>query len=167
MQLHFYQNIYEPDFNLGTLNSEEIKRVEDHHLSDSFPVGAAIALHYLTLGFFSFIYYGLKHDELPKLRSDDPNGLMAVGLMFVPLFNLYWQFMLWVRLVKRLEFQYKLKNAPCPVNRDLAIACMICKMIPGINFVSFLVLMPILISQIQEAIDGLVNKNAYNTGYTN
>ncbi len=167
MQLHYYENIYEPGFNIEALSIEERKRLGDHHFSDSFPVAGAIVLHYITLGLFSFIYYGMKHDDLPKLRSDDPNALMAVLLMFVPLFHLYWRFMLWVRLVRRLEFQYRLKGRVCPVNKDLAIACMVCSLIPVANLVNFFILMPILISRIQNAIDDLAVKNAYNTGYTN
>ena len=166
MQLHYYENIYEPEFDLGTLSPEERVWVGQHHFSDDFPVVAAIILHYLTLGIFSFIFYGLKHDDLPKLKNDDPNGLAAALLMFVPLFNYYWRFMCWVRLVRRLEFQYRLKGLACPVNKDLAIACMVCTFIPLANLVNFFILMPILISRIQAAIDGLNMDNQYNTSYS-
>ena len=167
MHIQFHDNIYDPEFDLGSLTPGDRKRATEHLLADRFSTVGAILLHYVTLGIFSFVYYGMKHDDLPKLKSDDPNALMAVGLMFVPLFNLYWQFMLWVRLVRRLQFQYRLRGQSSPVQPDLAITCAVCNLIPGINLISFLILMPMLISRIQEAVDRLAGQNHYNAGYTN
>lgn len=167
MHIQYHQNIYDDNFDLNTLSAEERKQAAAHQLGDPFPVAAAIILHYITLGIFSFIYYGLKHDDLPKLKSDDPNGLAAALLMFVPLFNCYWRFMCWVRLVRRLEFQYRLKGQESPVKHGLAVACMVCTFIPLANLVNFLILMPILISRIQAAIDGLGEANAFNKDYAN
>lgn len=60
-----------------------------HHLT-SFPVASLVLLHFVTAGVFTIVHLNMLHERMPRLRRDDPSATVAVGLCFVPLFNLYW-----------------------------------------------------------------------------
>ncbi|MDY6811526.1 MAG: hypothetical protein SW127_21375, partial [Actinomycetota bacterium] len=42
---------------------------------------------------------------MPRLRRDDPSATVAIGLCFVPVFNLYWFFFSYRRLCVRINEQ--------------------------------------------------------------
>ena len=66
-----------------------------------FPVIPLLLLHFLTLGIFTFLWMLSRHGTLPKYRADDPSAAKAIGLCFVPFYNLYWIVVVMVRLVDR------------------------------------------------------------------
>lgn len=80
-----------------------------------FPVWLLIALHYLTLGVFSFFWVTSLHGRLPRNSPDEPSGLRAVGLMLVPLVNLYWMFTCYPLLVTRLNRIRERRGLPADV----------------------------------------------------
>lgn len=45
----------------------------------------------------------LSHGSLPQVRDDDPSAGKALGFMFIPFFNIYWAFFVWLRLCDRLN----------------------------------------------------------------
>jgi hypothetical protein len=45
----------------------------------------------------------MNHGNLPKVRDDDPSVAKAIGFLFIPFFNLYWAFFVWLRLIDRLN----------------------------------------------------------------
>lgn len=146
-------DVYSEDFNVSNLKHKEQFM---HHRLTEFPVWACIILHYVTLGIFSFIYFGLKHGDLPKVKDDDPSAGKAIGFSFIPFFNLYWMFIFWLRLVDRINFQLKLRHKDPEISKGLAIATVILMIIPYISLISFLILSPILIGFIQSANNNLV-----------
>ncbi len=80
-----------------------------------FPVWLLVALHYLTLGVFSFFWITSLHGRLPRNSPDEPSGLRAVGLMLVPLVNLYWMFTCYPLLVTRLNRIRERRGLPTDV----------------------------------------------------
>ncbi|HYU60136.1 MAG TPA: hypothetical protein VEK39_05200, partial [Solirubrobacterales bacterium] len=73
-----------------------------------------------------------------------------------PFFNLYWQFIFWLRLVDRINFQYRLRGAPDAVSRDLALWTIILSFFAWILPVSPILAL-IVAGQIQSATNRLVN----------
>ncbi|MGE0609771.1 MAG: hypothetical protein AB7O62_21960 [Pirellulales bacterium] len=97
-----------------------------------FPIFPLLLLHYLTGGLFTFFWTICTHGDLPKLKADDPSAGKALGLCFVPLFNLYWICVMYPRLAARVNArcaQYGLQPAvPLPLSY-LLCACLV---IPGV-----------------------------------
>jgi hypothetical protein len=75
-----------------------------------------VLLSIVTFGIFGTVYLQLKQDKLPAVKPDDPSAAKAIGFMFIPLFNLYWYFVVWRRLVDRINFQYRLRGCPSPIS---------------------------------------------------
>jgi hypothetical protein len=102
------------------------------------------------------------HSNLPKISDKDLSAGKAIGFRFIPFFNLYWIFVFWEQLARRINFQFRLRNKPIPVSVALADwACIlrILGIIPYLGYitaaVAFLVLFPILFSQIRSACNEL------------
>src|SRR5947209_950428 len=95
---------------------EQREQYKQNSLS-SFSTAGAVILSLITFGLFSTIYYQLKHDQLPKVKPDDPSAGKAIGFMFIPLFNIYWQFVAWPGLIDRINFQFRLRGKPSPISR--------------------------------------------------
>lgn len=141
---------------VGYANPYAAAGASSHTLNTFSPV-AAVFLHWLTLGIFSFIYHMLKHGSLPMRRQDDPSAGKAIGFMFIPFFNLYWIFFANLRLVDRINEERRLAGLPQSAPRGLAMAYCICMMIPYINFfVGFLILAPIYWGTLQGNVNELV-----------
>ena len=51
------------------------------------------------------------------MKHDDPTAAKSIGFLWIPVFNLYWSFVVWRRLVDRINFQYRLRGHPAPINR--------------------------------------------------
>ena len=76
-----------------------------------------VVLSAVTWGIFGSVYLQLKQSRL-IVKPDDPRAGKAIGFLFIPFFNLYWYFVVWRRLADRLNFQYRLRGRPGPINRD-------------------------------------------------
>jgi hypothetical protein len=83
-----------------------------HHSLATFPVAVLLLLHYLTAGLFTVFHLSMLHDRIPKLRRDDPSSTVALGLCFVPIFNLYWLGWSCRRLCLRVNEQRRLHGLP-------------------------------------------------------
>jgi hypothetical protein len=105
-----------------------------HRLRPGMSPWAVIVLSWLTLGLFGAIYLQLKHGELPVAKHDDPSPGKAVGFLFIPFYNLYWAFVVWLRLADRLNLQYRLRGERSPISRGLIIAALVCGLSSGLFF---------------------------------
>jgi hypothetical protein len=76
-----------------------------------------VVLSAVTIGIFGSVYLQLKQDRLPVVKPNDPSAVKAIGFLFIPFFNIYWYFVVWPRLVDRLNFQYRLRGRPAPIDR--------------------------------------------------
>jgi hypothetical protein len=150
---------YQEQFDVNRLSPAQREAFKRNQFLETFSVGGAIALHIVTLGIFTHIYWGLKHGKLPQVRSDDPSAGKAIGFLFIPFFDIYWFFFFWLRLVDRINFQFRLRGQPSPISRSLALAATIVGIIPYADVVGLLVLFPILISQILTASNQLALLN--------
>jgi hypothetical protein len=156
-RLDFFQlqNVYTPGFDISKIPSEQKEEFKKHMMTSTYPTAAVVIFHFLTLGIFTVIYFGLKHTKLPRIKSDDFSGGKAIGFMFIPFFNFYWIFVFWIRLVDRINFQFKLRNQPEPVPKGLVITTVIIGIIPYLGLISWLILYPIVAGQIQSACNKL------------
>lgn len=148
-------DIYEANFDIKRLHPDDLQKYKAHKLDNQFPGAVGVILHILTFGLFNLIHCGMLHDKLPKIKTDDPNAGKAIGFMFIPFFNIYWRFMFWMRLTKRVNLQFKLRGEAGPVSEGLAMTTCIMALIPYINLISFIVLTPILYGQIQYGVNQL------------
>ncbi len=158
--------VYDEGFDLNRVPAAQREGFKKHTLFEPFSVAGAIILHFVTLGIFTFIFMGLKHSRLPRIRPDDFSAGKAIGFLFIPFFNLYWIFIFWLRLTDRINFQFRLRNLPPPIARGLVLAAVIVGLIPYAGVVSWLALYPIVIAQIQGACNQLAaaNQPAYMGG---
>ena len=77
--------------------------------------------------------------------------------------------MFWNRICDRINFQYKLRGAPPPVSRDIAIWTNITGIAGSIIFFTWLawpILAMISAAQIQTATNNLVNNEVHGFGAT-
>jgi len=84
---------------------EDLASKGQRHQLTPFPVASIVLLHYLTAGAFSMMFLNLMHERMPRLRRDDPSATVALGLCFVPVFNLYWFPFTLYRLCVRINEQ--------------------------------------------------------------
>jgi hypothetical protein len=146
-------------FDVNRLSPAQREAYKKNYLLETFSVGGAIVLHFVTLGIFTIIYMGLKHGKLPQILPDDPSAGKAIGFLFIPFFNIYWIFFFWLRLVDRVNFQFRLRGQAMPINRGLALAAVIVGIIPYVGFISWLVLYPIVVSEVLGACNQLAVAN--------
>ena len=152
-------SVYDARFDLSQISVEQREQYKQHSFLDTFPVAVVILLHFVTLGIFTFIFMGLKHSKLPKIKHDDFSAGKAIGFMFIPFFNFYWIFMFWMRLVDRINFQFRLRGQTPPIDRGLVLATVIIDFVPYLGlFVSGLILFPIVVGEIQSACNTLANE---------
>src|SRR5215216_4957698 len=84
-------NPYDNRYDLNQLTAEQRDTFQQNQLTD-FPTWVVLVLSVLTLGIFGLIYHGLKHSQLPEVKSDDFGAGKGIGFCFIPFFNLYWFF---------------------------------------------------------------------------
>ena len=149
-------DVYDPGYDLAGLRDEQRQEYAQHKITSAFSVAAAIVLHFFTFGLFTLIYYGFKHSELPMIKHDDFGAGRAIGFYFIPFFNLYWQFVFWLRLVERLNFQLRLRGLEPSISKGLMLATLILGLVPVVNL-ACLVTFPICIGQIQMACNSMVD----------
>ncbi|MBT4540374.1 hypothetical protein HOC35_02580 [Candidatus Woesearchaeota archaeon] len=147
---------------LKKFSKKDIKSFKKNSFTSKFPIIACVILHFLTFGIFTIIYFGLKHDKLPKIEKDDPGALNAILLFLIPVFNIYWAFVFWLRLADRINFQYKLRNEKEAVSKNVIIFTLILLIISPfhliigtIAMISFIV----MIWNIQNSSNKLVDMN--------
>ena len=146
--------------------TEELAVTGQQHSLHNFPVASLVLLHYLTAGLFSIIYLNLLHDRMPRLRRDDPSATVAIGLCFVPVFNVYWFFFSYCRLCMRINEQRRFAGLPetAPVWLSIPVCALLaCGMLTPFFHTAGLVLlgtvgliaMPVFAALVQNAINGL------------
>ena len=126
------------------------------HLLRSFSTPVVVLLHFVTLGIFSMIHFMLMHGKMPMLRRDDPSAGKAVGFMFIPLFNIYWHFFGYLRLIDRINEQRRFAGLRDCELKGLFITSAVLMFIPFANYVSALILCPIFYGNLQSSVNELV-----------
>jgi hypothetical protein len=137
----------EPQFRVGT--------VETFHELTEFSAGLMVFFYFLTLGIFPWIYYALMHGKLPYTSKGDPSGSKAVGFLFVPFFNLYWQFVVFRRLCVRINEQRKVHGLPPSAPSGFAIVVCALNLVPYVNIVNALVVFPVSVGLLQSSVNEL------------
>ena len=124
------------------LTPQEREAYKQNLLSPGMAPWVVVVLSAVTIGIFGSVYLQLKQSRLPVVKSDDPSAAKAIGFLFIPFFNLYWYFVVWRRLADRLNFQYRLRGHPAPINRDQMTAAQILALvgwsIPFVGFAGFI-----------------------------
>lgn len=111
-------DVYSDSVDLNETLTPELREAYKHNLlTPGMPAWVFVILSVVTWGVFGAVYLQLKQDKLPAVKSDDPSAAKAIGFMLIPLFNLYWYFVVWRRLVDRINFQYRLRGQPPPIDR--------------------------------------------------
>ena len=151
--------VYEEGFDIQRIPEAQRAMFKRHSIFETFSVGGAIVLHFVTLGIFTIIFMGLKHTRLPRIRPDDFRAGRAIGFLFIPFYNFYWIFVFWLRLVDRINFQFRLRNLALPINRGLVLAAVIVGIIPYVGIISWLALYPVVVAQVQGACNQLAMWN--------
>jgi hypothetical protein len=151
LNLFQLQNVYTPMFDMTKVPNEQKEEFKKHAINKTFSIPGAIFLHFITFGIFTTIFCGLKHSKLPIIKPDDFSGGKAIGFLFIPLYNLYWIFVFWLRLADRINFQLRLRNQPAAVSKGLLTTAVIIMIIPYVGLLSWLILFPIVLGQIQSA----------------
>jgi hypothetical protein len=110
-------DVYNDSVDLNEALTPELHEAYKHNLlTPGMPAWAFVTLSVITFGLFGTVYLQLKQSQLPMVKPDDPSASKAIGFMFIPLFNLYWYFVVWRRLVDRINFQYRLRGRTPPIN---------------------------------------------------
>lgn len=119
-------DIYSDSVDLNhTLTPEQREAYKHNLLTPGIPASAFVILSVITFGVFGIVYLQLKQSKLPAVKPDDPSTGKAIGFMFIPLFNLYWYFVVWRRLVDRVNFQYRLRGRPSPIDHRQVMAAQV------------------------------------------
>jgi hypothetical protein len=147
-----YQQPVQP---VGYANPYAQAGAVDHQLS-SFSGAALVLLHFVTLGIFSWIHFNLMHGKMPPRRPDDPSAGKAVGFMFIPIFSIYWWFFSNLRLMDRINEQRVAAGLPPSAPKGFFIACSVLLIIPLVNYISILILFPIMWGTMQGCVNELV-----------
>ncbi len=148
-------NVYAKSFDINSIPDKQRENFEKHLIIMRFPVWLAVVLSIFTLNMFGTFYYGLKHSQLPRIKSDDFFGGKAIGYLFIPFFNFYWIFIFWLRLIDKINFQFKLRNQQAPIPKGLVLATVIISVIPYVGYISYFILFPIVIGITQSACNTL------------
>jgi hypothetical protein len=157
-------DVYNAAFDIRQLPEQQREQYM-HHTLTRFPTWVAVVLTvllspiiYPISGLFPVIFQGLKHDRLPQVKHDDFTAGKAIGFMFIPFFNWYWQFRFWLSLADKINFQYRLRNQAPPVPRGFILTMCILNVIPYVNLLSFLIAVPIAVGFIQSAANRLADE---------
>jgi hypothetical protein len=124
-----------------------------------FSGAAVVILEIITLGIFGLFHWTLMHDKLPKNRPDDPSGGKALGFCFIPFFNIYWMFFVSLRLVDRIDEQ-RTGRGLAPMGKGLVLTTLILTCIPYVNFLTILIMWPIVAGVTQGSVNELVRASA-------
>jgi hypothetical protein len=154
--------IYEPNYNLDSLSDSLKEECKKHQFREPFSPALCVILHIFTLGIFSLIHCGIIHDKLPVISHKDFGAGKAIGFRFIPFYSIYWIFVLWGKLARRVNFQFRLRGKPAPVSVGLADTYCVLRvmgLIPYLGyvtiFISLFILFPILFVQVRSACNEL------------
>jgi hypothetical protein len=139
------------------LTPEQQEELKQNTLT-SFSTGLSVFLSLITFSLFSTIYYLLKHDQMPKVKADDPSAGKAIGFLFIPIYGLIWAFTAWPRLIDRINFQYRLRGQAPPIDRGKVITTLILALVGWVFIIGWLaafVFWIMMIVQTQSAINNL------------
>ena len=137
------------------LTPQEREAYKQNLLSPGMPPWVVVALSAVTVGIFGTVYLQLKQSRLPIVKPNDPGAAKAIGFLFIPLFNIYWYFVVWRRLVDRLNFQYRLRGLPAPIDRGQMTVAQILALLGGmVLFVGWIWVL-VFAAQIQSASNDL------------
>jgi hypothetical protein len=125
------------------------------HTLSPFSVAAVVVLHLLTSGLFSIIYFPLLHGRMPQIRRNDPSAGKAFGFLFIPLFNIYWYFFVFLRLEDRINEQRGFAGLSPRSHSGLFVISVVLLFVPLLNFIAALVLMPTYLGCLQSSINEL------------
>jgi hypothetical protein len=150
-------DIYDDCFDVDDIKKSDIKQMKRHCFDNFFSTWLIVFLHIITFWLFSIVRMWLMYDLLPKINEYDFWSSKAIWFLFIPIFNIYWAFVFRLKLVNRINFQYKLRSLDYPISKKLAIITLIMLLIPILNVFSFLILKSILLYQIQSGINWLVD----------
>jgi len=142
------EQVYEEEYKLSPAQKSKFKKNE----LTEFPVAATVILHLITFGIFTWIYFGLIHEKLPKVKDDDFGAAKAILFMLIPFFNIYWMFIFWLRLYDRVNLQLKARGRSFELPRGLVIATLILNLIPFVNYITF-IFWPIVAGLMQSGIN--------------
>ncbi len=148
----------------------ELSQTGRRHSLTEFPLLAVVVLNCVTGGLFALIHLNMMHDRMPRLRSDDPSGLKALGLCFIPIVNIYWVFFTFHRLCLRINEQRRFhglaESAPGGVALAVALLTACSLATPWIHTTGVVVLgvlgfvlLPIFAAMVQSAVNELVDKH--------
>jgi hypothetical protein len=155
----------------STLSAAERDAYSRHQFESTFAVPAAVVLGILTANAFFVVNYSLKHGRLPKIARDDPSAARALGFLFIPIFNFYWVFFAWVRLVHRINYQFALRGEARPLGTLLPIlmgvtfiATLVAAQVSAeagaaVWMVNWLLIVPVFAAKLQSAINRLVGSD--------
>jgi hypothetical protein len=155
----------------SSLSAAERAAFSRHEFESTFAVPAAVILGVLTANAFFVINYSLKHSLLPKIARDDPSSARALGFLFIPFFNFYWIFFTWVRLARRINYQFALRGEAPPMGTLLPILMSITFLVTvaaaqvsgevgaAIWMVNWLLIVPIFTAKLQSAINRLAGSD--------
>lgn len=146
----------------------ELSQTGRRHSLTEFPVLAVVALNCVTGGLFALIHLNMMHDRMPRLRPDDPSGLKALGLCFVPIVNIYWVFFTFHRLCLRINEQRRFHgladSAPGGVALAVALLTACALATPWIHTTGVVllgvlgfVLLPVFAAMVQSAVNELID----------
>lgn len=130
---------------------------DSSHTLTSFSPGLLVFLHFITFSWFSLIHLLFLHSRLPTVRSDDPSGSKAFWLLCVPFYGLYWFAFAFRRLVYRINEQRVLHGLPPAVSDGFTLTFCILMLIPYVNLVALIFVMPIFIAYVQSSVNELVD----------
>jgi hypothetical protein len=140
---------------VASLGPGERAALSRHELK-ALPVWAALLAHFATFGMFSLVHMGLQHDRLPQIERDDPSAVKAIGLSFLPYYNLYWVIFNTMRLTDRINLQYRLRGLPDAVPRGFLLLASIIGVIPYLNVLfGVFIFWPFAVFYLQQAVNRL------------
>jgi hypothetical protein len=140
---------------VASLGPGERAALSRHELK-ALPVWAALLAHFATFGMFSLVHMGLQHDRLPQIERDDPSAVKAIGLSFLPYYNLYWVIFNTMRLTDRINLQYRLRGLPDAVPRGFLLLASIIGVIPYVNVLfGVFIFWPFAVFHLQRAVNRL------------
>lgn len=156
---HELEPVYQEYFNTESLPKQDITNMKYHWFKGELHTAWVVIFNILTLGLFWTIYCWLHHTDLPHIKEDDFTATKGIWFLFIPFFNLYWICKFWLRLVNRINFQFKLRGRELPVSKWLAITFLVLQYIPYLNILGILIFWSIMVGQIESGVRKLAIEN--------
>jgi hypothetical protein len=137
------------------LTPQEREAYKQNLLTPGMAPWLVVVLSAVTIGIFGTVYLQLKQSRFPVVKPDDPSAAKAIGFLFIPLFNFYWYFVVWRRLADRINFQYRLRGHPAPINRGQMTVAQVLVLLVGIAFLPVAIWVLVFAAKIQSASNDL------------